>query len=894
MAAPTWGPMAPTAADAESTLLCNHCNKVFSRPENLARHQAAYIGDLKFACRCGKRFTRSDLLRRHYKIHDRVNSNRKAAAGRKGGPLGDRLPPSPSSIESSSRSALNGFQDLQSPQNVSQHAPSAFASSWIHHQQEPTSSLFTTFSGANGTSANTALRTASLGIDPTDHGQELFAHAAAFYDANLAWALDYCPDIVLSPDYQPTIPSSARATPSPNNSSSTDVAVGETASTTSITADNSQQVIQPDQETRYAELLPPLQEPKEWPDRVQLPSLDEQRHRGFARSSTAKEALEAERVEFYRPKTGDKKSRLRDTLSEATRVQLLQCISSPEILRYCHHNSQGDSAEALPGLEIAQYFLDLYFVHMHPRYPVIHLPTFRVADASPLLLISMICIGSTFSRVNHGKYGLQYFERTRSALVIERERSINFMRDDSNTFALLLLCSLAIWSGEKFAFDRVESDRSNLVLACKRRRFLDARSTTVTTEHRKSSIQGNKSNGNPDILQAWNDWINVEQRKRLGLCIHLFDCQLTALVNAQPTIAKSEMRNAVLPCADSYWEAPTAYAWKALLGPADVPPSTYYLTTLNSILLHGCVAEALPFPPLDRFCRTLFIYSLHSHIFDWRQILSMVNPYGPVRPVAPFGPQEIGTGLAERGRWLSDSLRNWYTNYGDGGTSQRPPVRNNLPPSSSLNPDVPFRREPQPGVVVASSSSNPCGELLYYLACLATKISLTDLHLVSGRLGSEAEVSLAEESLRNWLQGRGGSDASHRSGGDGGSHESNDAGDVNSVIELAIRMLELAYRTISEGYDVEACSMELAVALFTGGLICWACCRLHDKPAETENMNNDENENSHGSPDSSRRPSNAEFFQHVQLAAKALGSLWQCRLAAYFRSVLRHFCEAAV
>jgi hypothetical protein len=45
----------------------------------------------------------------------------------------------------------------------------------------------------------------------------------------------------------------------------------------------------------------------------------------------------------------------------------------------------------------------VYFENFEPQMPIIHLPTFHIAEASPLLIASLICVGSTFSRLKGAK-----------------------------------------------------------------------------------------------------------------------------------------------------------------------------------------------------------------------------------------------------------------------------------------------------------------------------------------------------------------------------------------------------------------------------------------------------------------------------------------------------------
>lgn len=250
---------------------------------------------------------------------------------------------------------------------------------------------------------------------------------------------------------------------------------------------------------------------------------------------------------------------------------------------------------------------------------------------------------------------------------------------------------------------------------------------------------------------------------------------MAAFFQRQPYISKAETVNAALPCSETFWNASTAWAWKALLGPADIPPSTYFLTTLTTILLHNEIPDILPFPPLDDFCKTLYAYVLHSHVFEWRQTICMLNPTGLLSSPLSLAPQNIGNSLQERRDWLEGSLRNWDTFYGDGNQAD------------------PTNRSPK----------NWSGILLYHLAMLALHLNFSDLHIVAGRSGSDADIGLAEQSLRNWLQEE----------------------RAQKIFDCNSQMLSAAHSAISAG-DAQRSGFELAICLFMGGLTSWAMSRF--------------------------------------------------------------------
>ncbi|KAJ5341504.1 hypothetical protein N7541_010628 [Penicillium brevicompactum] len=315
-----------------------------------------------------------------------------------------------------------------------------------------------------------------------------------------------------------------------------------------------------------------------------------------------------------------------------------------------------------------------------------------------------------------------------------------------------------MWVGQKAAYERFEGDRGDLAVHCRRGQLLDCRAKAATAS--QPSSDRNRSR----MEDTWVGWINEEQKKRLGLCIY-----------RQPYLSKAETANTALPCSNMFWKAPTAWAWKSLLGPADIPPSTYFIPTLTTILLHNDLPDVLPFPPLDDFCKTLYAYVLHTHVFEWRQTICMLNPTGLLSSPLSLAPQNIGESLQERREWLVSCLKNWDTFYGNDNQAD------------------PTNRNPK----------NSSGILLFHLAMLALHLNFSDLHMVTGRSGSEADIKLAKQSLRNWLQKE----------------------RVQKIFDCNTRMLNAAHDAITAG-DAQRSGFELAICLFMGGLTSWAISRF--------------------------------------------------------------------
>ena len=50
-----------------------------------------------------------------------------------------------------------------------------------------------------------------------------------------------------------------------------------------------------------------------------------------------------------------------------------------------------------PEHDLLSHFVDLYFEHFYPTFPIVHRPTFGSEDTPPILLLSVAAIGATFA-----------------------------------------------------------------------------------------------------------------------------------------------------------------------------------------------------------------------------------------------------------------------------------------------------------------------------------------------------------------------------------------------------------------------------------------------------------------------------------------------------------------
>ncbi|KAL2811877.1 fungal-specific transcription factor domain-containing protein [Aspergillus granulosus] len=693
-----------TSNPTEGPFDCRSCGKSFSRIENLTRHaeNRAYPEIFPF-----------DVLKRHLKLHQASEDHLATSAS----------PPVQRSL------AVDGApQPDQSPGNESSDICSRADAPWPgdsvsrNNQQRYTTAPSAAYHSPLSHPSYPSVSDGYYGV-----------YGEGSFNADLGWILDIAPSDFMTP----LIPTS-------DYPSQTNVLAIPTLPT------NQNGHNEPVDETHQAT----IEDTNNWPDvdgsaestilqevpAATVPGSDEwvEEHEILSCAGTF-----GERRVPYVEVDADLRTRILVALQQESSVK--------------HGLLPPDEAK-FPAPGILEHFLRLFFQYVHPRFPVTHRPTFSTSTAPPFLLLAMMLLGSSHSETNGGRFTAVYLRPV--VTMFSRMQALNtaFLRETDNILTLLFLCVAAAWCGHKFAFEFAEGARGILVTACRRCKLLDCRQKLPLSGDAPQSMRAR-------LHLSWQSWINMEQRKRLGLSIHTFDLQFPALFHNQPYISKGETVNLVLPCADAFWEARSAAAWKVLLGPAEIPPSTYFMVPLDTCLLYPATKREAPYAPIDSFGRTMLIYALFTHIFEWRQSLNIVLHSAFIRGPERNGP---GEGLMERQKWLREGLDAWLSTYHPCG-------------------------DPAPDAAL----------LLHFLAKIHLDINVSDLHLFAGRSGLSEDINLAEDSLRRWCRSQ------------------DSTGTMHNVYE----MLSLAYRIIENGNEHQ-CGFEISVALFTGGLTCWMYAKL--------------------------------------------------------------------
>lgn len=137
---------------------------------------------------------------------------------------------------------------------------------------------------------------------------------------------------------------------------------------------------------------------------------------------------------------------------------------------------------------------------------------------------------------------------------------------------------------------------------------------------------------------------------------------------------------------------------------------------------------------------------------------------------------DMGNPLRERRIWLVNALDSWAECYQDKDTTT-------------------------------------AANLLHRLGYIGLDLNLSDMHLVAGRSHNQFDGTFAEHNLKRWANSE----------------------TASSTMSHIYGMLEICHQQVKNNTAAE-CSYEIAVCLFTGGIVCWAYARLKENAPREECM----------------------------------------------------------
>lgn len=114
-------------------------------------------------------------------------------------------------------------------------------------------------------------------------------------------------------------------------------------------------------------------------------------------------------------------------VNEAVRASILAALNGSNGSISCSTSRPEITDASLPSAEALDFFLRLYIQHLQPRFPVLHLPTFDTYTTAPLLLTSMMIVGSSHSQADSAQFARLIFPHVRVALMHMQELDTNYV-----------------------------------------------------------------------------------------------------------------------------------------------------------------------------------------------------------------------------------------------------------------------------------------------------------------------------------------------------------------------------------------------------------------------------------------------------------------------------------
>jgi hypothetical protein len=262
-----------------------------------------------------------------------------------------------------------------------------------------------------------------------------------------------------------------------------------------------------------------------------------------------------------------------DPLDEISNRLIYFCYPSNQII-----GRNNDIRKYLTAQNI-KHFLE-QFTSFQGHFPVIHVPTFRIADAFDGLLLGMICIGAVYSDRVNATQVREMMELAKS--VIERNSSIFgiLSREQSGesgyggesfgtskseleqVTAIFMMQVLFTWHGTPVQREKARREFP-MVADIARRAGLTKPMTTapLSALHQPHITVENFNVASFD----WNAWVEQEKRSRLMFTLYLVDASMVTYFNIAPRFDRDEIR-LPLPADDAAWDARSATECAEALG----------------------------------------------------------------------------------------------------------------------------------------------------------------------------------------------------------------------------------------------------------------------------------------------------------------------------------------
>ncbi|KAL2061636.1 hypothetical protein VTL71DRAFT_7013, partial [Oculimacula yallundae] len=357
-----------------------------------------------------------------------------------------------------------------------------------------------------------------------------------------------------------------------------------------------------------------------------------------------------------------------------------------------------------------KHFLELY-TSFQGHFPIVHMPTFRIADAFDGLLLAMVCIGAVYSDRLSASQARDMMELAKGAIernsqvysVVSREQTgdsgfggetIGSSKSEMEQItAIYLVQIMSCWHGTPIQREKARRE-FHLTVDISRRAGLTKPMTIspFSVLHQPNVTVENFSAASFD----WSAWVEQEKRSRLMFGIYLLDCAMVIFFNTTPLFERDEIR-LPLPADDAAWDAASSSDCAealGLLGPAAARnknpegsrrPKQPELSIAMKTLNHG---DWLQPGTTNLYSKFILVHALHVQLWSIQKHMSAQDggPFPTSGTSTPTGNGMHSANTSGRGTpidsagQLAASIKNlnmafdkWKKAWDDDMATQYPP-----------------------------------------------------------------------------------------------------------------------------------------------------------------------------------------------------------------------------
>ncbi|KAI1354735.1 fungal-specific transcription factor domain-containing protein [Xylaria sp. FL0043] len=254
-------------------------------------------------------------------------------------------------------------------------------------------------------------------------------------------------------------------------------------------------------------------------------------------------------------------------------------------------------------------YLELYFTKFNTAYPLLHLASFNACAVEPLLLMSMLLLGATYSGEDSHQLAVCIHDVIRPSIFAHAGFS-------PRPKLWILQAILLVECFGKSRAGQLQHDMSHLFhgLLINLIRRSDCQSIQ-TQGPPADDDDANDGSSTERMKQTWGKWSEAEEKKRLALLCFMWDTQHAVLFCQSLCMSSFELR-ITLPCSQEIWEAPDAASWAAAWrASSSRDDKTSFLAALKSYLNQGLPRPAM----LSMLSRVLLLHGLMSVAWDMQR-----------------------------------------------------------------------------------------------------------------------------------------------------------------------------------------------------------------------------------------------------------------------------------